>query len=99
MRLRFQELFDKPIRFSVIKQQLGSNPQAVITATDEKGWTLLHYLAKAEVEHKNNPSAIQEIEELTQLLLTAGMDVHQEAKPGPGQKTGDTAFNVAAPAS
>ena len=67
-----------------------------VNYTDNKGWTVLHYLAEAE---SKKIISLERIIQLTNWLLAAGANVHQEAIPIAGQIKGDTAFNIAAPAS
>jgi lysyl-tRNA synthetase class 2 len=51
-----------------------------------KGWTALHYAAAAEAEGAD-------VADVVAMLLEAGADLHQT------DENGDTAFNIAAPAS
>ncbi|MBI3442067.1 MAG: EF-P lysine aminoacylase GenX [Proteobacteria bacterium] len=50
------------------------------------GWTVLHYLAAAEAQGL-------EVKSMVEMVLSAGADPHQ------ADQKGDTAFNIAAPAS
>lgn len=59
---------------------------APVRQSDRPGWTVLHYMAAAEAEGMDVSRYVEE-------LLQAGADPHQP------DDRGDTAFNIAAPAS
>ncbi|MCE9508119.1 MAG: EF-P lysine aminoacylase GenX [Alphaproteobacteria bacterium] len=59
---------------------------APVQPDNRSGWTALHYMAEAEAQGVDVAALVEE-------LLAAGADPHQP------DRNGDTAFNIAAPAS